>query len=225
MHDLSKMQPLKRENLQDIVSSKLCELILEGGLEPGQPVTVATLSEALSVSPMPIREAMARLAHIGALTQLSGRSMGVPKLERQDFKYIRDVRCEIEPAALSWAIDNQTPEFIRSLEDHLTEMVQAEQASDNRGFIHSNYLFHFTIYEQSGNPVALEIIRNLWLRVSPYFHLLNIRGHLQISNEIHFQLLSAIKEGNKSEARSCLSSDINRAYEQMVTCLFPDTRQ
>ncbi|NOE33373.1 GntR family transcriptional regulator [Ruegeria sp. HKCCD7318] len=225
MHDLSKMQPLKRENLQDIVFSKLCELILEGGLEPGQPVTVATLSEALSVSPMPIREAMARLAHSGALTHLSGRSMGVPKLERQDLRYLRDVRCEIEPAALSWAIDNQTPEFIRSLEDHLTEMVKAEQASDNHGFIHSNYLFHFTIYEQSGNPVALEIIRNLWLRVSPYFHLLNIRGHLQISNEIHFQLLSAIKEGNKSEARSCLSSDINRAYEQMVTCLFPDTRQ
>ena len=104
-------------------------------------------------------------------------------------------------------------------------MVQAEQASDNRGFIHSNYLFHFTIYEQSGNPVALEIIRNLWLRVSPYFHLLNIRGHLQISNEIHFELLSAIKEGDKKRAREFLSNDINRAYQKMVTCLFPDTSQ
>ena len=131
MPDLSKMQPLKRENLPEIVFDRLCELILEGGLEPGQSVTVATLSEVLGVSPMPIREAMARLAHIGALTRLSGRSMGVPILERKELKNLRDVRNEIETAALSWAIDNRTPEFIQTLEDRLSEMVQAEQ--DIRG--------------------------------------------------------------------------------------------
>ena len=104
-------------------------------------------------------------------------------------------------------------------------MVQAEQASDNHSFIHCNFLFHFSIYEQADNPVSLEIIRNLWLRICPHFHLLNIRGHLQISNEIHFELLSAIKEGDKKRASEFLSNDINRAHQRMVTCLFPDTSQ
>ena len=225
MNDLSKMQPLKRENLPEIVFDRLCELILSGGLEPGRSVTVATLSEVLGVSPMPIREAMARLAHIGALTRQSGRSMGVPTLERKDLENLRNVRNVVETAALSWAIDNRTPKFIQSLEDRLSEMVQAEQASDNHSFIHCNFLFHFSIYEQADNPVSLEIIRNLWLRICPHFHLLNIRGHLQISNEIHFELLSAIKEGDKKRASEFLSNDINRAHQRMVTCLFPDTSQ
>ena len=101
-------------------------------------------------------------------------------------------------------------------------MVQAEQASDNHSFIHCNFLFHFSIYEQADNPVSLEIIRNLWLRICPHFHLLNIRGHLQISNEIHFELLSAIKEGDKKRARDFFRT-ISTAHQRMVTC-FSQTR-
>lgn len=225
MPDLSNIRPVKRENLPEIVYERLCQLILEGGLEPGQAVTVATLSEALDVSPMPIREAMARLSHIGALTKISGRSVGVPSATYDELVCLRDARLAVEEEAVRKAIGNTTKEFESSLHALLVEMIQAEETHDNLRFINLNYRFHFSIYSQSDNPVLVEIIRNLWLRISPNFHILNVRGHLKISNKLHTEMLAAIENRDSPTACRCLRDDINRAHDQLITCLGSDLRK
>ena len=59
---------------------RICDLILDGGIAPGQVVTIQILAKAFGVSTMPVREALKRLTAGGALSLLTGRSIGIPRL-------------------------------------------------------------------------------------------------------------------------------------------------
>ncbi|MBY6152959.1 GntR family transcriptional regulator [Vannielia litorea] len=214
-----RARPLRKETLQNQVYRELCELILEGGLAPGESVTVASIAEAFNVSPMPVREALTRLMEAGALTVISGRSIGVPTPDPAAFEDLKNVRIEVESTALRWAIANRDAAFEARLAALLKEMDKAEQNRDLKAHIRTNYEFHFTIYRQSGSPLLLEIIENFWLRVGPYFHALRERGNLRVSNTHHRLLHKAICEGDATGATEALAQDILAAYDTMAETL------
>ena len=205
--------PVKRETLQSLVHQRLCNLILEGELAPGESVTVASLAEALDVSPMPVRNAISRLMALGALTTVSGRSIGVPRLDVDELADLRRVRLEIEAAAVRWAAANVDGAFLESLDRILGEMEAAEKADRVKNFIRSNYDFHFTIYRQADSPLMLEIISNIWLRINPHFHLLHRHGHYRVSNRQHRKLMEALRNRDGDGAVAALHEDIEGAYE------------
>lgn len=217
---LMAVTPVRRQTLQEEVYRQLCGLILEGNLAPGESITVASIAEAFDVSPMPVREAISRLMAAGALTVVSGRSIGVPKLDRKVFTDLRNVRLEIETLCVRWASERTTPAFIQDLSTKLDKMIAAERAGEVQGFIHANYDFHFTIYKQADSAVLLEIISNIWLRKNPYFHLLARSGHYKISNEQHREIFDGLVERDADRAMQALRDDINSAYEEMVSAEF-----
>lgn len=213
---LNTVKPVRRNTLQAEVYQQLCELILKGNLAPGESITVASIAKAFDVSPMPVREAISRLMAAGALTVVSGRSIGVPKLDRAVFTDLRNVRLELEPLCVRWAVENATPDFKRDLADKLKAMIAAERAGEVKGFIHANYDFHFAIYHQAASPALLEIVSNIWLRINPYFHLLQKFGHYKISNEQHQEIVDGIVADDAERATRALKEDINSAYHTMI---------
>ncbi|WP_180901164.1 GntR family transcriptional regulator [Martelella soudanensis] len=216
---LENVTPLKKETLQALVHQRLCDLILQGEIAPGESVTVASIAKALNVSPMPVREAISRLMALGALTVVSGRSIGVPLLGAGQLEDLRRVRSEIEASAVTWAVANRTPEFEAKLEALLERMEDAEAKGQVRDFIHRNYEFHFAIYAQAGSALMLEIIGTLWLRINPQFHLLQRHGHYKASNRQHRALLQRICAGDADGAVSALREDIDSAYEVLLKTL------
>ena len=58
--------------------------LLCGRFEPGKPLTIRGLAEILHVSPMPVREALHRLACEGAVEVKNNRRVIVPLLEGMD---------------------------------------------------------------------------------------------------------------------------------------------
>jgi len=209
---LKNMKPLKRETLQSQVYQKLCDLILQGELAPGESVIVANIAKALNVSPMPVREAISRLMAHGVLTVVSGRSIGVPRLGGEELDDLRRVRLEVETAAVRWAVAAADDTFI----EHLSELLGTMKTAGTRGFVkeflRANYDFHFAIYRQAGSSLLLEIISTLWLKISPQFHLLQRTGQYRVSNLYHEQLVEAIKTRNPDDAVAALRSDIESAY-------------
>ncbi|WP_299847772.1 GntR family transcriptional regulator [uncultured Roseovarius sp.] len=219
---LNTVKPVQRKTLQTEVYQQLCQLILEGNLAPGESITVASIAKAFDVSPMPVREATTRLMAAGALTVVSGRSIGVPKLDKTVFTDLRNVRLELETLCIRWAIANTSAEFKRDIQDKLNAMIAAERAGEVKGFIHANYNFHFTIYRQAGSDTLLEIVSNIWLRINPYFHLLQTFGHYKISNEQHQEIVDGILKDDTDRAVAALKEDINSAYDTMVAAQFND---
>ena len=215
----SRVVPLHRETLREGVYSRLCELILHGGIVPGESMTVASLAEAFGVSPMPVREALTRLSAAGALTVISGRTVGVPNLTRDRLDDLRRVRREIEPMAADWAAQRATPAFSVDLEDCFSSLLASEAASDGKLYIEANYAFHFCIYRQAESPTMLAIINDLWLQVSPYLHLLRESGNFNLSNRHHKQVFDALVEGSGSRARTAIRNDIDDAYDGLARLL------
>ena len=216
---LENVTPLKKETLQALVHQRLCDLILQGEIAPGESVTVASIATALDVSPMPVREAISRLMALGALTVVSGRSIGVPLLGAAQLEDLRKVRSEIEASAVTWAVANRTPAFEAKLEALLQRMEDAEAQGQVRDFIHRNYEFHFAIYMQAGSALMLDIIATLWLRINPQFHLLQRHGHYKASNRQHRALFERICAGDAEGAVSALREDIDSAYEVLLKTL------
>lgn len=210
---LESVTPLKRETLQSQVHQKLFDLILKGELAPGESVTVSRLAKALDVSPMPVREAISRLMALGALTVVSGRSIGVPLITAEELTDLRRVRLEIEATAMRWAVAAIDQKFIDHLAELMAKMEETEAAGLVQEFIHANYTFHFAIYRQAQSPLLLDIISTIWLRINPQFHLLHKSGHSRISNLHHREIFDAITTSNAEAAVNALRADINSAYE------------
>jgi DNA-binding GntR family transcriptional regulator len=217
MHGLSeRVSPLTRETLEDGVYRQLCEVILHGGIAPGESITVASLADAFGVSPMPVRKALARLSAGGALTVLSGRSIGVPKLMRSRLDELKRVRLVIETAAAGWAAERASDAFVAHLDKSYRALLDSERAGDAKGYVQANYDFHFDIYRQSESQIMLQIIESLWLQISPYFHLLRSSGNFRISNRHHGEIFEAMKTRDTVRAQEALCRDINDAYAVLV---------
>jgi DNA-binding GntR family transcriptional regulator len=75
------IKPVPRGTLPDEIYRQIKDLILDGGIAPGELVTIQGLAEAFGVSAMPVREALQRLTAEKALTIVSGRSVGIPELQ------------------------------------------------------------------------------------------------------------------------------------------------
>jgi DNA-binding GntR family transcriptional regulator len=219
------IRPVPRGTLPDEIYRQIRDLILDGGIAPGELVTIQGLAEAFGVSAMPIREALQRLTAERALTIVSGRSVGIPKLEAGRLRDLCRVRLEIETLATVWAASRLRPQDISRLERLVATMAQAVSDGNPRQYVRANHEFHFVVYRASGSETLISIIEELWLQVSPYFHMLHGSGNYALANREHERLLIALKEHDAEAAGACVRADIEGAAAVLLELLERDASE
>lgn len=217
------IRPVPRGTLPDEIYRQIKDLILDGGIAPGELVTIHGLAEAFGVSAMPVREALQRLTAEKALTVVSGRSVGIPELEAGRLRDLCRVRLEIETLATVWAASNLRPRDIERLEKLVATMAQAVSDGDAHQYVRANHEFHFVVYRASGSETLLSIIEELWLQVSPYFHMLHGSGNYALANREHERLLIALKSQDAAAAGACIRADIEGAASVLLGLLDRET--
>jgi DNA-binding GntR family transcriptional regulator len=210
---------VKRVTLPSEIYKRIKDMILDGGLVPGELVTIQGLAEAFGVSAMPVREALQRLTGERALTVISGRSVGVPELDRERFEDMSRVRVRLESLAAEWATARIGPEQLNRLDQLIETMDHAIAVADTRAFVRANHEFHFTIYATAGSELLLTIIEGLWLQVSPYFHLLYGSGNYVAANQEHRHIVVALRQRKAAIASLHLRQDIETATKVLVALL------
>jgi DNA-binding GntR family transcriptional regulator len=213
------VRPVPRGTLPDEIYRRIRDLILDGGIAPGELVTIQGLAEAFGVSAMPVREALQRLTAERALTVVSGRSVGIPQLEAGRLSDLCRVRLEIETLATVWATSRLRPQDISRLERLVATMAQAVNDGNPRHYVRANHEFHFVVYRASGSETLISIIEELWLQVSPYFHMLHGSGNYVLANREHERLLIALKEQDAAAAGACIRADIEGAAAVLLGLL------
>lgn len=211
-----KVIPLARETLQDRVYRRICDMILDGEIEPGQLVTIQSISEACGVSHMPVREALKRLMAANALTVVSGRSIGIPRLSRARLEDLRNVRLEVESLAARWAARRITSGELESLEAEYMKLEAANAKGDVQSYLRANHAFHFAIYRAARSETLRSIIETLWLQVSPYFCFLYAEGNFDISNAQHGRMVSALRERDEQKLENAIRADLDAAYRVLL---------
>lgn len=213
-------QPIQKDKLHDQVYDRLCTLLREGEFTPGQAVPVSKVANAFGVSAMPVREALTRLMAIGVLSNVSGRSVGVPVIGFEELTDLRNVRLEIESLAVRWAVKNRDKAFLTELDALLERLEKTEQSGEVAAYVKTNYEFHCRLYQQSQSPILTEVIDTLWLRVSPHLYQLEKEDQYKISNIHHRKIVQSIHQGDADAASEALIADLSDAYEVLVRVLF-----
>ena len=151
------LKPVPRGTLPDEIYRQIRELILDGGIAPGELMTIQGLADGFGVSAMPVREALQRLTAEKALTIVSGRSVGIPELKASRLRDLYKVRLEVETMATVWAAETITGQDISRLEGLVAMMAKAIKDGDSRQYLRGNHDFHFTIYRASESQTILDM--------------------------------------------------------------------
>jgi DNA-binding GntR family transcriptional regulator len=194
-----RVTPLVRDTLHERAYRRICDLILDGGIAPGQVVTIQNLAEAFGVSTMPVREALKRLTAAGALSLVTGRSMGIPRLSLERLADLRRVRLSVEGLATEWAAEVMEPSELARLRRQCALLSRAAANENVKDYLRANRAFHFTI-------------ETLWLQIGPYLNLLRGSGNYVASNATHRAIVEALAAHDGKAAAKALRADINDAY-------------
>jgi len=219
--DLSVLAPVGRETLVDQVYAELRRALMAGLFQPGQALTLRSVSEALGVSHMPVRGALHRLEAEGALgTPGARRRLTVPELRLREFEELRDVRMELEGFAAERAARSITSPELDVVRACAEVMTAAANAGDVEAYIRENWAFHTAVYKASHMPQLLAIIEALWLRIGPHVRLMMPdRAAMVASMPNHIDVVAALATGDAVSARHSIAADIRDSAEHLRSIL------
>ncbi len=200
----------------------LRDFLMAGQLQPGQKLTLRELAAALSVSPMPVREAVRRLSTEGALETLPNRRIRVPVTTKARFRELLRIRIALEGLAVEEAarrIRSEDIDRIEALNTTFAHELGRRQADGVRLF-RINKDLHFILYEAAEMPVLLGAIEGLWLQIGPVLHLsLRMRANSRDRNpapDWHKRMIRGLRRRDAQAARRALEGDLRSAADQIL---------
>ncbi|RBP13991.1 GntR family transcriptional regulator [Roseiarcus fermentans] len=205
---------LVHETLQEQAYQELRKAIREGRFVSGQALTVRGLAAMLGVSPMPVREAVRRLAQEKTLELAPNRTMRVPQLSPRRFDELAEIRAEIEGYAAGRAAEQMTAETFAEITLANEAMSRAVDKGDVAEINLMNERFHFSIYRAAGSETMLSVIEGLWQQSGPYLASLIKRlvGGSDMPTSFalahHYELLAALAKRDAAAARETMKADI-----------------
>ena len=155
--DLKLLMIEKSEDLKthQWVYQLLRNNLLCGRIEPGIALTIRGLAQLLDVSPMPVREALHRLACEGAVEVKNNRRVIVPTMTPQKFKELSDLRILLESHAAEGAMPYIKEADIDALEriDAHIDVAIEENNVDNISLY--NQAFHRYLYAVNPHQISV----------------------------------------------------------------------
>jgi len=209
---LDRLAPVGRETVQDRIYRQLRDALIEGQFDAGEIFLAGDVAQRMSVSSMPVREALARLVSERALEATPNRRVRVPLLTLERARDIAQARTLIEGELAARAIANLTRADIDRLEVLTTEYEGTREAQDVATL---NHAFHFQLYEAAGSSVFMPIVESLWMQAGPY-----VRAAAKLHSPLtdtaatlhHRGILAAIEAGDKARVSKELTADISQAF-------------
>lgn len=209
---LDRLEPVERETVQDRIYGQLRMALIQGNFDAGEVFLPGDIARRMSVSSMPVREALARLVSERALEAMANRRVRVPLITLAKARDIAQARALIEGDLAARALGNLTGDDIARL-DQLT--LDYEATRDPREVATLNHAFHFQLYEASGSAVLLPIVESLWMQAGPYVRAaarLHSPRTDRAATHHHRGILAAIAAKDETRISIELGADINQAF-------------
>ncbi|MBD8012148.1 GntR family transcriptional regulator [Microbacterium sp. Re1] len=139
------------------------EMILEGDLPAGDMITEGQISEELSLSRTPIREAFLRLEAEGWLKLFPKRGALVVPIQPNEMEQVFEARQLIETHAVRVVSQDAalTTALSRALTDVIAQMTTALADKDVEAFSSLDTEFHLTIVLAAENDILSDVYRGL----------------------------------------------------------------
>jgi len=194
----------------------LREAIRRGALRPGTRLVQRDLAVALSVSRIPVRDALQALLAEGLVTASAGGLL-VTELTPEDVEELYSLRLLIEPALAPWITSNVTDHGRRVLRTLVEEMDAQFEAGDQIGWSQSNFTFHTVLYNSARRPSFARVAHQLLSLVESYSRMSTMYlGGWRLSQEEHRTMVDAIDRSDSETLKEALEIHLQRAQEDLV---------
>ena len=191
--------------------------LLCGRIKPGKPLTIRGLAEILHVSPMPVREALHRLACESAVEVKNNRRVIVPIMTAEKFSELCDLRILLETHAAEGALPYINTKNIETLE-HLDGQIDAAvECGDTDQISLCNQAFHRHLYSANPFQISVPLIESLWLQLGPFSRIAIARLEKAYLVDRHAEALDALKSRNLFGLRRAIEADIRDGIASIKT--------
>ncbi len=202
-----ELQP-KSMAARDWVFQVIRTAIIRGVLPGGVPLRQDEISQALSVSHIPVREAFRQLEAQGLVRIYPNRGAVVTKLTLEEMKNIMDIRILLELGAIRAAVAStaMTDEVIDAAHAICEEF---KNETDLNRLEDLNLEFHFTLYRPANNPILEQYIDQLHANVDRYVRLFYSENQIhKNAYEDHILLLEACRARDVELANAILRTHL-----------------
>jgi GntR family transcriptional repressor for pyruvate dehydrogenase complex len=226
---------VRRENLSEQVADQVQQLIVQGGLKPGDRLpSERVLGEQIGVSRTVIREAIKALQERGLLKAIDGSGHYVSKmkpeivaqsislfmtLHERPFRDLLEVRKSLEVEIAGLASERANDEEIDELDDVLEEMRRRlpkidSSIKDMEEFVEADLLFHQILAQASKNsllPLLLTPVTDLLLEFSRKAS--TLPGAAESAVRYHQNLLDCVRKKDIQRCREVMYEHMSNAEE------------
>lgn len=195
-------------NVNKWVYQVLRRSIMCGEIRPGIALTIRGLADKLDVSPMPVREALHKLASQAAVEVKDNRRVMVPLISPPKFKALYELRVLLEVHAAEQALEHIGKPELAELR-RLDSAVDAAYADGNviQGSL-ANQAFHRYLYSRNPIQISLPMIESVWLQLGPFVRIALSKLDSYYANDRHQEALDAICQKDVDALKQAVEADI-----------------
>lgn len=208
--------PVPTPGLTQETAARLRDLVMTGGLHPGQRLSETRLAADLAVSRNTLREVFRLLVQEGLLTHLPHRGVSVAVPSMAGVLDIYRVRRLIELPALAAAWPRHPATQIMANEVALARAARA--AGDWRGVGSSNMRFHAAIVALADSPRLTHFFGQVMAELRLAF------GGLDSPEQLHApfldendQIVGLLRQGDTAAAAARLADYLDRSERVVMT--------
>ena len=200
---------------QEAAVEQLREAIIGGVYQPGQRLKQQELARVLGCSPVPVREALHRLAAEGFVVIDPQRGARVADFNSRELAEIYEVRTLLEGRAAERAAGRMTPETARRLRAILDKMDTPDIAPVD--WVRLNWEFHDSLYASAAQEFLRKTISNLRRNMEPYLRLdiAQVRNYAAGRRE-HRAILQACVRGDGRLAARHTIAHLRRTAQGLI---------
>lgn len=195
------------------VFDAVADSLMRGDFRPGDQLTIRQIAARVGTSTMPVREAVRRLAALGALEVHPRRRLCVPAITAESYVEVAEMRKLLEGRATFLACQRATKQDIAAVSGIHGQLMEASRTTSSARLMRLNQQFHFAVYRLAGSELLLETITQLWLRVGPHLaHLFDKRSGGPKGGPYfteHESLLKALANRDAHTAVAAIVADID----------------
>ncbi|MBK8073848.1 MAG: GntR family transcriptional regulator [Ramlibacter sp.] len=208
---------IPRTALHEQVATRLRQMLVESRIAPGAKLNERELSEVLSVSRTPLREAIKMLAAEGLVELLPNRGAIAVELTEDDVRHTFEVMAGLEAQSGELAAQRITDVELAEIRALHFEMMAAWTRRDLSTYYRLNALIHGAINAAARNPVLSATYRQVNARLQALrFRSNQDEDKWRRAVQEHEQMVAALAARDPARMRAVLVAHLEHKRDVVI---------
>jgi len=202
--------------LRDVAYQRLKEAIQSVNIEAGDPLSESRLSNALSISRTPVREALQQLVAEGLLQAIPGRAVVIAARSVQQVSDALHIRELLEPEVMRLAAQSLSPSERETLLQYTKQMHDAAEIGDRVTWAKIDRYWHEILCDRCPNQLLGQMV----LQARNHMH--NQGASTQVSDQYlidgtaeHQRVVDCILSNQGEDAAQVMREHLQRLRENV----------